>query len=114
MCGFLFHAAHALQVGYAVGRCGQGEVVSDLMQSARVKLAYSMLLFENSEDRLDDGFAPRIGDLSGHASQFGFHAVELVSALAQKALVLVDARQLIQATSLQPLHAPLHLGQSLV
>jgi hypothetical protein len=45
---------HGVQPGEVEGQCGQGEFVVYVVQSTGAKLAYSTLLFEDSEDRLDD------------------------------------------------------------
>jgi hypothetical protein len=75
------------QPGDVEGHGGQSEFVSDLIQSTGAKLAYSTLLFEDSEDRFDDCLAPRMGSLSGRRSQFSSHlAAQPRTRIAQRLL----------------------------
>jgi hypothetical protein len=61
--------AHGVQPGDVEGDGGEGEFVCDLIQPTGAKLADTALLFEDSEDRFDDGLASRVGGLSGRRSR---------------------------------------------
>src|ERR1019366_4003196 len=56
------------------GQVGQCELVVYVLQSTGAKLSHSTLLFEYSEDRLDDRLSSRVGGLAVGRSQLGAHA----------------------------------------
>src|SRR5260370_39097467 len=78
-------SAGAVDAGEVVGGGGEGELDGHLVERAQTELAQAALLFEHSEDRLDDGFALAVeapalfgAHLLAHAAQAGVVAAKVV------------------------------------
>src|SRR5258708_12528330 len=60
-----------------VVRCAdQRPFGADFVDAAQQELAAALRLFDLSEDRLDDGLAPRVDTLARLAHQFAFHPLD--------------------------------------
>src|SRR5260370_13283763 len=91
-----------------VVRCAdQRPFGADFVDAAQQELAEALRLFDLSEDRLDEGLAPRVDTLARPAPQFAFHPLDPLRPLRDAAPG--TARHRVVMLLFARSHVPVHL-----